>query len=162
VIFTPVFKDKLIDDSGGPGMRHLGLRAWARPAPGGGTVSSGPALGRQVAPAAAGHPGRGMGRAGLEVVIACAAFVVLCVAVLSVAGGPCCAAGSAGRAGIGRRRGGNVRAGDLVLPHHVEPAEPGPGAASPLQHRAAALPQLEGSRRGAPGARYGGKTGLVG
>jgi hypothetical protein len=66
-------------------MSHLGLRAWVRPAAGGGTVSSGPATGQQAASAEAGHPGRWMGRAGLEVVFACAAFVVLCVAVLSVA-----------------------------------------------------------------------------
>src|SRR5438093_1103520 len=85
-IFTPVFKDKMADDVGGGRiMRHRGLRAWARPAAAGGTVSSGPAAGQQAAPAVAGHPGRGMGRAGLEVVFACAAFVVLCVAVLSVA-----------------------------------------------------------------------------
>jgi hypothetical protein len=75
----------MLDDAGGGrSVRHLGLRAWARPAAGGGTVSSGPAAGQQVASAVAGHPGRGMGWAGLEVVFAFAAFVVLCVAVLSV------------------------------------------------------------------------------
>jgi len=50
-----------------------------------GAVSPSPSAGGEVASAFAGNAERKMGRAGLEVVLAGAAFAVLCVAVLSVA-----------------------------------------------------------------------------
>ena len=56
-------------------------------------------------------------------------------------------------AGTGRRRGGNVRAGHLVLPQHAEPTKPRPRAGASLQYRAAALPQL--SRRRSAGSGRG-------
>jgi hypothetical protein len=77
----------MTDSAGGRrSMRHPGSpRAGARPVAVGGTVCPGPVAGQHVTPAAAGDAGREAGRTGLEVVLAAAAFAVLCVAVLSVA-----------------------------------------------------------------------------
>ena len=71
---------------GGRSMRYPGLRrAGARPVAVGSAVSSGPVAGQQVTSAVAGHTGRWRAPSRVEVVLAVAAFAVLCVAVLSVA-----------------------------------------------------------------------------
>src|SRR5215472_7497239 len=71
---------------GGRSMRYLGVRrAGARPVAAGSVVFSGPVAGQQVTSAAARRAGRWGAPCRLEVVLAVAAFAVLCMAVLSVA-----------------------------------------------------------------------------
>ena len=68
---------------GGRSVRYPGLRAGARPV--GSAVSPGPVAGQRVTSAVTGRAGRWGAPGRVEVVLAAAAFAVLCVAVLSVA-----------------------------------------------------------------------------
>jgi hypothetical protein len=71
---------------GGRSKRYPGLqRAGVRPVAAGSAVPSGPVAGQQITSAVAGHAGRWGAQSRVEVVLAVAAFAVLCVAVLSVA-----------------------------------------------------------------------------
>ena len=74
-----------MSDGAGDGrsVRYPGLRAGARPV--GSAVSSGPVAGQRVTSAVTGRAGRWGAPGRVEVVLAAAAFAVLCVAVLSVA-----------------------------------------------------------------------------
>jgi len=74
------------DGAGGHSMRYPRVRwAGARPVAAGSVVFSGPVAGQQVTSAASRRAGRWGAPSRLEVVLAVAAFAVLCMAVLSVA-----------------------------------------------------------------------------